>query len=109
MINLDEVRDVLSGVSDSDLGLSVMDLGLIYGISEVSDGNLVIRMTLTGADDPMYDRICRFEEDAVLQVVKQAWRVSGVRSVRVDVEWESPLTNAFMGDHDPFLMVNGVR
>lgn len=92
MIDLDEVRYILRDVHDADLGLNVLDLGLIYDIIETSEGHLEIRMTLTATDDPMYDKICRFEEDAVLQVVKSVWRVKGVQSVRVDVVWEPPWT-----------------
>jgi metal-sulfur cluster biosynthetic enzyme len=42
----DEIRHALRGVIDPEIGLSVVDVGLIYGI-RVDDGIAVVRMTTT--------------------------------------------------------------
>jgi metal-sulfur cluster biosynthetic enzyme len=48
----DVVRETLRTVVDPELGISIVDLGLIYGI-EINDGNLVVKMTLTSPACPL--------------------------------------------------------
>jgi metal-sulfur cluster biosynthetic enzyme len=53
----DEVREALYDVVDPELGINVVDLGLIYGVT-VDDANIAtIDMTLTSAACPLTDVI----------------------------------------------------
>jgi metal-sulfur cluster biosynthetic enzyme len=55
--SLDEVEEALKDVVDPELGINVVDLGLIYGL-HVDDENVVtIDMTLTSAACPLTDVI----------------------------------------------------
>lgn len=50
----EEVRDVLKSVYDPELGISIVDLGLVYGIQVDNDTrNVVIDMTLTSPACPL--------------------------------------------------------
>ena len=53
---LADVEEALKDVVDPELGINVVDLGLVYGIEE-SDGVAVIDMTLTSAACPLTDVI----------------------------------------------------
>ena len=54
---LDDVTENLKDVVDPELGINVVDLGLIYGLT-VDDANVaVIDMTLTSAACPLQDVI----------------------------------------------------
>jgi metal-sulfur cluster biosynthetic enzyme len=54
---IDEVTENLKDVVDPELGINVVDLGLIYGLT-VDDANVaVIDMTLTSAACPLQDVI----------------------------------------------------
>lgn len=46
MPTADEVRAVLRGVTDPELGINIVDLGLVYGI-EVRGSRILVTMTLT--------------------------------------------------------------
>ncbi len=53
----DEVEEAMRDVVDPELGINVVDLGLVYGIS-VDDANIAtIDMTLTSAACPLTDVI----------------------------------------------------
>ena len=53
---LDDVYEAMKDVVDPELGINVVDLGLVYGIQE-SEGVAVIDMTLTSAACPLTDVI----------------------------------------------------
>ena len=53
---LEDVEEAMRDVVDPELGINVVDLGLVYGIEE-SDGVAVIDMTLTSAACPLTDVI----------------------------------------------------
>ncbi|MDR3614311.1 MAG: metal-sulfur cluster assembly factor [Candidatus Obscuribacterales bacterium] len=48
----DVVRENLRTVVDPELGISIVDLGLIYGI-EIKDSNVDVKMTLTSPACPL--------------------------------------------------------
>ena len=53
---LDELEEALRDVVDPELGINVVDLGLVYGISE-ADETVTVDMTLTSAACPLTDVI----------------------------------------------------
>src|SRR5699024_1959146 len=55
--SVDVVREAMMDVVDPELGVNIVDLGLVYGISVEDDGTAVIEMTLTSAACPLTDVI----------------------------------------------------
>jgi metal-sulfur cluster biosynthetic enzyme len=53
----DEVLEALRDVVDPELGINVVDLGLVYGVELATDGEATIDMTLTSAACPLTDVI----------------------------------------------------
>ena len=54
---VDDVEEALRDVVDPELGINVVDLGLVYGLT-VDDANIaIIDMTLTSAACPLQDVI----------------------------------------------------
>ncbi|KEP72609.1 hypothetical protein HR12_42370, partial [Microbacterium sp. SUBG005] len=51
----DEVTEALKDVMDPELGINVVDLGLIYDLAWDENDALVIHMTLTSAGCPLTD------------------------------------------------------
>lgn len=54
---LDDLSEALKDVVDPELGINVVDLGLIYGLHLEDDNSLTIDMTLTSAACPLTDVI----------------------------------------------------
>lgn len=79
---VERVRDALREVVDPELGLSIVELGLIYAI-DIDDGLVTIRMTFTTPACPVGPYI--------LQSVNQAVAVlEGVRKVEVKLTFDPP-------------------
>lgn len=57
-----DVEEALRDVVDPELGINVVDLGLVYGVTLDQDNQATIDMTLTSAACPLTDVI---EEQAV--------------------------------------------
>ncbi len=53
----DDVLEALRDVVDPELGINVVDLGLVYGVDLGDDGTATIDMTLTSAACPLTDVI----------------------------------------------------
>ncbi|MEY9211069.1 metal-sulfur cluster assembly factor [Thermobifida halotolerans] len=51
---VEEITDALKDVIDPELGVNVVDLGLVYGLN-VDDTSIVVDMTLTSAACPLTD------------------------------------------------------
>jgi metal-sulfur cluster biosynthetic enzyme len=54
---IDDVTEAMKDVVDPELGINVVDLGLVYGVHLDDDTNAVIDMTLTSAACPLTDVI----------------------------------------------------
>ena len=55
----DNVLEALKDVIDPELGINIVDLGLVYGVKVARDDSIVIDMTLTSAACPLTDIIER--------------------------------------------------
>jgi len=65
----DDVFEAMKDVVDPELGINVVDLGLVYGVS-VEEGDIAtIDMTLTSAACPLTDVIEDQTRAALLEVV----------------------------------------
>ena len=90
-ITKDQVRDSLKQCMDPEVPLSIVDMGLIYGIN-VSDNNDVnIKMTMTTKGCPLHDTM-------VDDVTRYTKKVPGVNNVQVDIVWDPPWSMDRMSD-----------
>jgi len=65
LATLDEVTEALKDVIDPELGINVVDLGLVYEMSVNEENVAILDMTLTSAACPLQDVI----EDQARQVL----------------------------------------
>ncbi len=87
----EEVREALRSVDDPEVGMSIVDLGLVYRI-DVSPERIRVEMTMTTQACPMGDLITDNARRAVAALVPDG--------VAVDVElvWEPPWTPDMMSE-----------
>ena len=87
----DEVREALRSVDDPEVGMSIVDLGLVYGI-DVTPERVHVEMTMTTQACPMSDLITDNARRAVVALVPDG--------VRVDIElvWEPFWTPDMMSE-----------
>jgi metal-sulfur cluster biosynthetic enzyme len=77
-----KVMEALSGVMDPELGISIVDLGLIYGVA-VRGAKAEIEMSFTTPACPMLNLI-------VSKVEEAAAKVDGISEVSVKLVWDPP-------------------
>jgi len=87
----DRIMTALEKVIDPEIGVNIVDLGLVYGIEEMSNGKVVIEMTLTIPECPLVDQI-------VSNVKEAAGSVEGIGQVEVKLVFEPKWTPARMND-----------
>ena len=73
----DQVLEAMKNIIDPEIGVNIVDLGLVYGLQESGDGALLINMTLTSAGCPLTDVIEEQTADALDGVV-EAFRINWV-------------------------------
>jgi metal-sulfur cluster biosynthetic enzyme len=86
-----EIRDALRGVIDPELGVNIVDLGLVYGV-EIDGGRVRVAMTMTTPACPLGDYLRDLVESGIQQ------RVAGVERVDVDLVWDPPWNPDMMSD-----------
>ena len=77
-ISKEEVEEALKNVIDPELGVNIVDLGLLYGLKySDDDGALLIDMTLTTAACPLTD-VIEEQVGKALDGVVDDWRLNWV-------------------------------
>ena len=74
---IEDVTEALKDVVDPELGINVVDLGLVYGITVDAQNHAVIDMTLTSAACPLTD-VIEDQTDQALQGLVASYRVNWV-------------------------------
>lgn len=87
----DQIWQALEEVIDPELGVNIVDLGLVYELHVGEQKHVDIKMTMTIPECPMIDEI-------VEDVRKKVKSVPGVRDVNVELVWEPAWTPARMTD-----------
>ena len=88
----EQVAEALYDVYDPELGINIMDLGLVYGIDICENNNVVVTMTLTTPGCPMHDSITTGVENRVRYIDE-------VEDVEVKMVWEPQWDPSKMSDN----------
>jgi metal-sulfur cluster biosynthetic enzyme len=79
------IKTQLKKVLDPELGVSILDMGLIYDIAVSQEGICLITMTLTTAGCPLFGQIQKEIEDRVMEI-------SEINEVKIELVFDPPWT-----------------
>ncbi len=87
-MNAQAVWDALRQVIDPELGINIVDLGLVYSV-ELQDGRVQVVMTMTTPACPLHTYLTSTAEATIWQ------QVQDVQAVEVELTW-TPRWNPLM-------------
>ena len=85
------VRNALREVIDPELGVNIVDLGLVYGV-DVDGARVRVTMTMTSPACPLGDHL----KDLVGSSIRA--RVPDVEDVEVELVWDPPWIPELMSE-----------
>ncbi len=87
----DLVRDMLRRVVDPEVGINIVDMGLVYRIESLPE-HVLIEMTMTSPACPMGDMI---EDDARQELARG---LAQERQVELRIVWDPPWDPSMMAE-----------
>jgi metal-sulfur cluster biosynthetic enzyme len=78
-----QILEAMKQVEDPELGVNVVDLGLVYGVEQDDDGTVRLDMTLTSAGCPLTDMIEGATNAALAGL-------DGIKDVEINWVWSPP-------------------
>jgi metal-sulfur cluster biosynthetic enzyme len=92
MMNLpteEQIRNGLREVDDPEIGINIVDLGLVYGI-DISSSGVHIKMTMTTPACPLHSYLSDASEKAIRS------RFPNVGTINIELVWDPPWDPAKM-------------
>jgi metal-sulfur cluster biosynthetic enzyme len=96
MATRDDVIEALRQVEDPELGMDIVELGLLYDV-EVENGNVKVIHTLTSMGCPVGPMIQQNVDEVVTAL-------PGVENVEVELTWDPPWSPEKMSDDAKFIL-----
>ncbi len=94
----ESIWQALAEVNDPEFPMSLVDLGLVYGVT-CEGGHVHIRTTFTAMGCPAMDMIL----DDIRARLRQ---VPGVREVEIEIVWDPPWNKSRISEHGRELLMS---
>lgn len=88
MVTKEMVMTALANVLDPELGINIVDLGLIYDV-EINGDTVKVKMTMTTQGCPLHSHLTQSAQ-------KEIEKLEGVKSATVELAWDPPWTPDLM-------------
>lgn len=85
----ESIMGALELVIDPEIGIDIVNLGLVYNLDMDEEGNLTVTMTLTAMGCPLAGTI-------VDQVKRALADIPEIKNVEVDIVWNPPWNKDMM-------------
>ncbi|HEV8251667.1 MAG TPA: metal-sulfur cluster assembly factor [Gaiellaceae bacterium] len=92
----EEVMEALREVEDPELGMDIVELGLLYDV-EIEDSKVHVKHSLTSMGCPAGPMI----QEGIYEAVQ---RVPGVEAIEVELTWDPPWTPEKMSEDAKFIL-----
>ncbi|MBI3019320.1 MAG: DUF59 domain-containing protein [Deltaproteobacteria bacterium] len=79
-----ELLELLRPIQDPELFISIVELGLIYGVEKTDSQNITVELTLTSPGCPIGPQLMAQVQQTLLE------KVDGVKNVDVKLIWDPP-------------------
>lgn len=87
----EDVREGLKSVYDPEIGINIVDLGLVYDADISENGDVLVTMTLTSLGCPL--------GPVIVQEVQHALKeFEGIGEIDVKLVWSPPWSPALMSE-----------
>ena len=86
-----DIRAALKHVIDPEIGINIVDLGLVYRI-EIEGSRVLVTMTMTSPACPLADYLKTLVTEAIQE------HVPDVTTIEIAIEWEPPWDPEMMSD-----------
>ncbi len=96
MLTVDDVTEVLRQVFDPELGLDIVELGLLYDV-QIVDNSVTVYYSLTSIGCPAGPLI----QDQILEATRE---LPGVEDVKLELTWDPPWTPERMSEDAKMLL-----
>lgn len=91
MVTKEEILEQLKAVSDPEIGMDVVNLGLIYDV-QINGDRVYIKMTMTAPTCPVTPWILS-EAQRIVE------NMEGVEAADIELVWEPPWNPSMMTDY----------
>jgi len=85
----EQLYNALREVDDPEIGINIVDLGLVYGVS-IADTNIHIKMTMTTPACPLHSYLSQASQEAIRK------HFPDVNAVNIELVWDPPWEPAKM-------------
>lgn len=100
-IEEETLKEALCTVNDPEIGMNIIELGLVYDIDVDAEDNVNIEMTLTSPGCPL--------GDVITQQVDAACKAAGAKTTNVEIVWSPPWTPEMMSEEAKERLGWGIR
>ncbi|MCL4365243.1 MAG: iron-sulfur cluster assembly protein [Candidatus Marsarchaeota archaeon] len=90
-IAMERIVNALKGCADPEIGLNIVDLGLIQGINVDENGNVKVKLTMTS---PM----CPVTSVILADVQLRLEHLEGIGDVDIDLVWDPAWSPEMISD-----------
>lgn len=87
----DQIREALREVIDPEVGINIVDLGLVYGI-KAWDGHIHVAVTMTTPACPLGEYITDSMQGALQRLAPET------KDIQVNLVWDPPWRPSMMSD-----------
>jgi metal-sulfur cluster biosynthetic enzyme len=91
MVTKEEILNALQSVSDPEIGMDIVNLGLVYEV-QINGDKVYIKMTMTAPTCPVTPWI-------LAEAQRTVENLEGVEAADVELVWEPPWNPSLMTDY----------